>query len=143
MVKSRRLRPVQRVAVSKEQTAARKLDDCRRRVQQQEQRLDELRRYHDEYIERFNSSARSGMSATQLQEYRAFLSKLEMAIKEQELIVLEQRSECSGHKENWQQKRVRTQALGKVVDRYQKEERREVDVREQKESDDHGQRTKG
>jgi flagellar FliJ protein len=143
MVKSKRLRPVQRVAKSKEQTAARELGDCRRMVQEQEQRLEELCRYHDEYLERFNSAARNGMSSTQLQEYRVFLNKLERAIKEQELIVLEKRSECSGHKEVWQQKRVRTEALGKVVSRYQKEERKENDVREQKESDDHGQRSKG
>ncbi len=142
MVRSKRLRPVQRVAVSNEQTAARELGDCRRSVHKQEQRLEELCGYHDEYLQRFNSAARSGMSSTQLQEYRAFLSKLELAIKEQELIVLAKRSECSGQKEVWQQKRVRTQALGKVVNRYQQEERKDADVREQKESDDHGQHTK-
>ncbi len=140
MVKSRRLRPVQRVAVSKEQTAARQLGDSRRRMHEQEQRLDELCQYHAEYLGRFNSAAKHGMSATQLQEYRAFLSKLERAIKEQEVIVLERRSECSGHKDQWQQKHVRTQALDKIVDRYKQEERKGVDARAQKESDDRGQR---
>jgi flagellar biosynthesis chaperone FliJ len=38
---------------------------------------------------------------------------------------------------------VCTQALDKVVNRYKREERKEIDVREQKESDDHGQRSKG
>jgi flagellar FliJ protein len=108
----------------------------------QEERLDELHRYHREYLDRFHASASSGMSATQLQEYRAFLSKLERAIQEQESVVAESRSECSVNQENWQQKHVRTQALGKVMERYQKEEQKQQDVREQKEADERNQRGK-
>ncbi len=140
MVTSKRLQPVQRVAKSREQTAARELGDSRRRSQEQEQRLDELRRYHREYLKRFHDAAKTGMSATQLQEYRAFLAKLEMAIQEQEKVVKLGHTECSERKEEWQQKHVRTQVLDKVVERHRKEERKAVDTREQKESDDRNQR---
>ncbi len=140
MVPSKRFRPVQRVAESREQTAARELGDSRRLVKEQEQRLDELHTYHSEYLERFHKEAAKGISAVQLQEYRAFLAKLERAIKEQESIIDESRNICAFKQEKWQQKHVRTQALGKVVERCQKEERKVVERREQKESDDRSQR---
>jgi flagellar FliJ protein len=142
MVPSKRLKPVQRVAETRERTAAKELGDSRRHMRAQEERLDELHRYHREYLERFHVSAQSGMTATQLQEYRAFLTKLERAIREQESVVAESRNQCSQHQENWQQKHVRTQALGKVMERYQREERKQEDVREQKESDERSQHRK-
>jgi flagellar FliJ protein len=140
MVQSKRLRPVHRVAESREQTAAKELGDSQRYVHEQEQRLEELRRYHAEYLERFHSAAKMGMSAMQLQEYRAFLAKLERAIKEQEHIIQDGRNVQKFKKDNWQQKHVRTQALGKVIDRYQKAETKAQDKIEQKESDDRNQR---
>ncbi len=140
MVQSKRLRPVHRVAESKEQTAARELGDSTRYVHQQEARLEELRRYHAEYLERFHSAAKMGMSALQLQEYRAFLSKLERAIREQETIIKDGLNVHRFKKDNWQQKHVRTQALGKVIDRYKHAETKAEDKREQKELDDRNQR---
>ncbi len=140
MVQSKRLKPVHRVAESKEQTAAKELGDSTRYVHEQEARLEELRRYHAEYLERFHNAAKMGMSAIQLQEYRAFLSKLERAIREQEVIIKDGRNVHKFKKDNWQQKHVRTQALGKVIDRYKKSEIKDQDKREQKETDDRNQR---
>ncbi len=140
MVQSKRLKPVQRVAKSREQTAAREMGDSQRYVHKQEVRLDELRGYHAEYLERFHSAAKVGMGAMQLQEYRAFLAKLERAIREQEAIIIDGRNAHQLNKDNWQQKHVRTQVLGKVIDRYKQAENQAQDQREQKEADDRSQR---
>lgn len=140
MVPSKRLQPVQRVAQSRENEAARELGDSQRRVRDQEAKLGDLKRYHQEYLERFETTARQGMSAKQMQEYRVFLEKLDRAIKEQERVVQASKSECVNRKEQWQQKHVRTQALGKVMDRFRSAERKEVDKREQAEIDDRNQR---
>jgi len=139
-VQSKRLKPVHRVAESREQTAAREMGDSKRYVHEQEVRLDELRSYHAEYLERFHNAAKVGMSAMQLQEYRAFLAKLERAIREQEAIIVDGRNAHQMNKDNWQQKHVRTQALDKVIDRYKQAENQAQDQREQKEADDRGQR---
>jgi flagellar FliJ protein len=136
MVQSKRLKPVHRIAESREQTAAKELGDSTRYVHEQEARLEELRRYHAEYLERFHSAAKMGMSALQLQEYRAFLAKLERAIREQQEIIKDGRNAHKFKKNNWQQKHVRTQALGKVIDRYKNAENKAEDKREQKESDE-------
>ncbi len=140
MVPSKRLQPVQRVAQSKENDAARELGDSQRRMRDQEAKLGDLKRYHQEYLERFETTARQGMSAKQMQEYRVFLEKLDRAIKEQEKVVRASKSECVTRKEQWQQKHVRTQALGKVMDRFRSAERKVVDKREQDETDDRNQR---
>ncbi len=143
MVQSKRLRPVHRVAESREQTAAREMGSSGRYVHEQQERLDELRRYHSEYLDRFHSAAKQGMSAMQLHEYRAFLAKLEHAIREQEAIIVDGRNVHQLNKDNWQQKHVRTQALGKVMERYKQAENKAEDKREQKESDDRSQRKPG
>ena len=140
MSPSDRFKPVQRIAKSREQKAARKLGSSQRNARDQQARLDELRSYHEEYLTRFHGAAQAGISASQLQEYRAFLSKLEAAIKAQEQVVAASQVECSDHKQQWQQKRVRTEALGKVMERFQRDEQRIRDSREQKEQDDRNQR---
>ena len=140
MVPSKRFQPVKRVAESRENDAARELGHSQKRMRDQEAKLDDLKRYHQEYLERFETTARQGMSANQMQEYRVFLEKLDTAIKEQEKVVLASKSECNSRKEQWQQKRVRTQALGKVMDRFKSAELKIKEKREQDESDDRSQR---
>ena len=140
MSPSKRFEPVQRVAQSREQKAARELGSSKQHVQDQEHRLEQLKLYHQEYLERFQKAASSGISAAQLQEYRAFISKLELAISEQEKAVLASQQACSDRKQAWQQKHTRSQALGKAMDRFKRAERQARDKREQKESDDRSQR---
>ncbi|TVO79026.1 flagellar export protein FliJ [Sedimenticola selenatireducens] len=143
MVPSKRLHPVKRVAESRENDAARVLGDTQKKMRDQEAKLEDLKRYHKEYLERFEATARQGMAANQMQEYRVFLEKLDSAIKEQEKVVLASKSECVSRKEQWQEKRVRTQALGKVMDRFKSAELKAMEKREQNEMDDRSQRGPG
>ena len=109
-------------------------------MQDQEARLEELKRYHAEYLQRFQQSAQTGISVAQLHEYRAFLAKLELAIEEQEKVVWASQQHHSNHKEQWQQKHIRSQVLDKVVARYQQKSVKAVEFREQQELDDRSQR---
>ncbi len=140
MSPSKRLKPVQRVTESREQDAARALGASQREVRDQQARLEELKSYHREYLERFYHASKAGMSSAQLIEYRAFLNNLERAIGEQEKIVLAGTQECSNKKQNWQQRHMRTQVLGKVMHRLEDKDRLAEDARAQKDSDDRNQR---
>jgi len=135
-----RFKPVQRIAQSREQKAARELGSSQRNARDQTSRLEELKRYHSEYLERFQNASRAGISVPQMQEYRTFLGKLEQAIEAQKQVVNSSQQECSVRKESWKQKRVRTQVYGKVMDRFETAEQRLDDAREQKETDDRNQR---
>lgn len=143
MAPSKRFKPVKRVAESREQKAAHALGSSQRVARDQEARLEELRKYHKEYLDRFQDAARAGITAGQLHEYRAFLKKLELAIGEQEKIVRESLQDCSTRKAFWQEKHQRNQALGKVMEKFRSAERKTSDSREQKELDDHNQRGGG
>jgi flagellar FliJ protein len=142
MSPTKRLKPVQQVAASRERNAARTMGQARQHLAQEEAKLVQLKQYHQEYLQRFQQVASQGMSASQLQEYRAFLVKLDEAIQQQEKVVAASMANHSSHKNNWKQKRTRTQALGKVVERYRKEERKAADRSEQKETDERNIRSK-
>ena len=139
MTGSKRFRPVQRLAASKEQNAARELGKSQRNVERQKSKLEELKQYHKEYNERFQTAAKAGITATQLHEYRAFLAKLEYAIKEQETTVLASQHANFVQKEEWKRKHTRTQALDKVMERYKNDEQQARANREQKDADDRSQ----
>jgi small-conductance mechanosensitive channel len=87
MSPSKRLKPVQQVAASRERNAARTMGQARQHLAQEEAKLAQLRQYHQEYLQRFAQVASQGMSANQLQEYRAFLAKLDEAVRQQEKVV--------------------------------------------------------
>ncbi|MCP3866535.1 MAG: flagellar export protein FliJ [Gammaproteobacteria bacterium] len=139
MAPSKRFQPVQRVAESRENKAARELGLSQRKLRENQDKLDDLKQYHKEYMDRFLGAAQQGLSASQLQEYRAFLRKLEMAIGEQEQILKNSHEECSGKKDMWQEKHIRSQALSKAMDRFVSAERKTMDGQEQKETDDRNQ----
>ena len=142
MSPSKRLKPVQQVAANREQKAARSMGRARANLAQEEAKLAQLRQYHQEYLARFQEASAQGMSVGQLQEYRAFLGKLDDAIEQQEKVVAASVATHSTHRNDWKQKRTRTQALGKVVERYRKEEVKLADRNEQKENDERNNRNK-
>jgi flagellar FliJ protein len=133
---------VQQVAANREQNAARSMGQARVHLAQEEAKLVQLKQYHQEYLARFQELSSQGMSASQLQEYRAFLAKLDEAIRQQQKVVAASTANHNTHKDDWKQKRTRTQALGKVVERYRAEERQNDARKEQKENDEHNTRLK-
>ncbi len=142
MSPTKRLKPVQQVAATKELNAARTMGQARVHLAQEEAKLAQLKQYHQEYLERFQRVAAQGMGVAQLQEYRAFLAKLDAAIQQQQKVVDASLANHSTRKDDWKQKHTRTQALGKVVERYQQEERKAADRVEQKINDEHNNRSK-
>jgi flagellar FliJ protein len=140
MSPSKRLKPVQKLARNREQDAARTMGRSHQTLQQEEAKLLQLKLYHQEYLERFDEAAKQGISANRLQEYRAFLARLDLAIREQENVVEHSKIDHSSKKLNWRKKHTRTEALNKVVNRHETNEKRAEDRREQKESDERSQR---
>ncbi len=141
MSPSKRLSPVQRVAQSREQKAARHMGESHKNLLAEEAKLVQLKQYHEEYLLRFEQAARKGINSSQLQEYRAFLDKLGGAINQQERVVADRKVDHGSKKDDWRETHTRTQALDKVVRRYQQQEQKSADRQEQKESDDRGQRS--
>jgi len=138
--KSSRLRPVEKLAEDKANSAAADMVSARNTHQSHEQKLNELISYRFEYIEQFQSKGKMGMQAAQVQQYQQFISQLDIAIQQQRVTVM-QASEILGERQNqWQDKHSHKRALNKVVNRFRKQENKAADKVEQADLDEHNTR---
>jgi flagellar FliJ protein len=140
MKRSKRLEPVVKVAENHKQQAAKALGDSQSALQQAQQRLDELKNYREEYVRRFHASGAVGMSAVQMADYRLFLSNLSRAIEQQTQLVKQAEVAVDKQRQQWFNRRGKVKMLDKVVSRFQADEQRVVDKKEQQEQDEQSQR---
>jgi flagellar protein FliJ len=140
VTRAKRMKPVQNLYDDTERRLAVALATIERRVAEAEAKLQELERYRGEYDKQFALRAGSGIGATALRDYQAFLARLTEAIKQQQAVVKRAQSERDAERLRWQDAAKRAKALGHVVEQWQTEERRASDRREQRESDERSQR---
>jgi len=140
MKRSKRLKPVVRVAESREQQAARALGVAQARLTQARQQLAELQHYRDDYRQRFQQAGATGMGATQLADYQQFLHKLGQAIEQQAQQVAQASREAEAKRALWFTSRGKVRMLDTVVARYQAVEERQAARQEQREQDERAQR---
>ena len=136
MTRSERIAPVRKVLEDKEQAQARKLAAAQQAVASAEQRLDELRRYQQDYANGFDRQVAQGATAHALQDYRAFLVRLEDAVQQQQRVVENLRVEMAMQSAHWQAAARQSKGLETVVQGWQREERRLADRRDQAATDE-------
>ena len=141
MTRSKRMQSVQHLAHNREQDAVKKLGESQQYLDAQQTKLQELRAYRDEYAKAFESSGGAGLDALRIQEYRAFLGRLNQAIQQQETII----AQCSARHEQtrrqWLATHSHSQAIDKVLERYRQQERKQAERREQQELDERAGRS--
>lgn len=140
MTRAKRLEPVQNVAEEAERRLAQSLAAFERRVSQAETKLSELEHYRAEYEKQFSQRAGCGIGAIDLRDYQAFLARLGEAIRQQRTIAERARIERDAEKQRWQDAARRAKALDHLTEKWQSEERRLADRREQRDSDERAQR---
>jgi flagellar FliJ protein len=139
---SDRFKPIHKLASQKERKAAAALGESIKQRDAAQQRLDELRQYLGEYLERFSSATRNGLASSQLLEYQVFIAKLETAIDQQQEIVARSQQDCDSSKQSWRGRYTKSKAMENAMDRMRLAERKDRDRKEQAESDEHAQRKK-
>jgi len=140
MKRAQRLEMVQNVVDDQERRRAEALANSQRRVTESEAKLAELQSYHDSYVRGFAIRAETGIDAAMARDYQAFLARLEEAIRQQTQIVIRTRAQRDGEMQIWQGAAQRAEAVGQMVKRFQSEEARALDRREQMESDERSTR---
>lgn len=140
MKRVQRLELVQNVVDDQERRRAEALASSERRVSESEAKLAELESYHASYVRGFNVRAGSGIDGHLARDYQAFLARLEEAIRQQTQLVTRAHAQRDSEKQNWQGAAQRAEAVGQMVKRFQTEEARDADRREQQESDEHSAR---
>ncbi len=128
---SRRLVPLQTLAETREDEAARRLAEVQRRHADQEARLAELRRYADEY-----ASAPAGPTAALMLNRQAFLSRLRDAERFQVQAVEDARLAVEAERASWLLKRRDVSVLDQLAACYRGREQRQDERREQRGADE-------
>ena len=139
---SDRFKPIHKLASQKERKAAAALGESIRQRDAAQQRLEELRQYLAEYLERFANATRNGLPSNQVLEYQVFIAKLETAISQQEEIVARSQESCDSSKQQWRGRYTKSKAVENAIDRMRLAEQKDLDRREQAESDERSQRKK-
>ncbi|HEY3786347.1 MAG TPA: flagellar export protein FliJ [Steroidobacteraceae bacterium] len=140
MKRAQRLQIVQRVVDDQERSRAEALASSERRLRESETKLHELETYHASYVRDFTLRAGCGMDGAMVRDYQAFLTRLDEALRQQSQVVTRVRAQRDSELRTWQGAAQRAEAVGQMVKRFQTEEERAVDRREQYESDERSQR---
>lgn len=136
MNRSTKLQPVVKISKQQEKNAARLHADMLRQAEQQRKQLDELIMYRNQYLKAFQSAAESGISAVQMQDYRLFINRLDVAIEQQQQSVAHSQNKCDISQQELIDKRSRSKMLDKIVENRQQQENNILEKREQRELED-------
>ncbi len=135
MMRSKRFEPIQEIVSTSAKDLSRTMGESARQVADLEAQLGQLHAYRDEYV-RNSTQAAGTIDAVKLQNYRSFLDRLGEALR-QHLVKLDAaRAEYERRRVLWSEKRIEAESLGRVVERFRREELHAAEQRDQRESDD-------
>ncbi len=135
MMKSKRFEPIREIASISAMDLSRAMAEAGRKVTDLERQLEQLAAYREEYV-RNSMQAGGAIDAVKLQNYRSFLERLGEAMRQHEKNLTAARAEYERRRTVWSEKRIEAESLGRVVERFKKEEQREADAREQRDGDE-------
>ena len=134
--KSERWQTLRKIADQFEQQAAQSLGRSNGNLQQQQQRLEELLQYREEYNRQFQQTGARGMDGGMMQSFQKFLVQLDQAIAQQRQAVAAAEHDCDQKRHAWQDKHKTTRIYDKTIERFVAQEQHTESRKEQRESDD-------
>ncbi|GAB4288044.1 MAG: flagellar export protein FliJ [Methylophaga sp.] len=137
MSRARKLDPVIEMARKATESELVKLGKHNALLQHEQNQLEELQRYRDEYLARFRQGDAQQMSAKKALDLRSFLAQLDQAIHAQQLQVEQNRQAVEKQQQTWLQVRIKEQALDSLKARYHADEQLNAQRREQRENDEY------
>ena len=139
--KSQRIKAIVDIKAMQEKKALEVLGAAQRKLVTMQAQVDGLVDYRQEYRNRSNQLGAAGTGVSKLLEFRAFMDKLDKAIAEQELILMEYESEVLTKRKFWKELHYRTQSLQKVCDSALSVELKQEHKQEQLAQDEHASRS--
>ena len=140
MKRSERMQTVERVVSDAERKRAEALAARERFVTESENKLSELESYQKSYAAQFETRAGAGIGAAGLRDFQTFMARLGDAVKQQTQLVAKAKADRDTERTVWQHAAQRADAVGGLVERWQKEERHQEDKQDQRDSDERAQR---
>lgn len=137
MSRMRKLDPVVEMARKATESALVKLGETNALLQHEQNQLDDLMQYRNDYLARFRRDDPLVMSAKKALELRGFLAQLDQAIHAQQLQVNQSQQVVDRQQQFWLQARNKEQALDSLMAKYQADEKHQMQRREQRDNDEH------
>ena len=140
MKKSQRIKTLVEIKATQEKNTLEALGASQRKLLAAQAQVENLRKYRQEYQDRFNQLGGVGISVVQLLEFRSFMDKLDKAIAGQEQSLSECATDLMTKRKIWEGLHHRTQNLQKVCNSALAAELKQEGKREQLEQDERASR---
>ena len=131
------LQPVRDLAQRQSDDAAAALGRLRGDEQKSRQTLEALQEYRNEYRARFEQALMNGISPGELNNYRAFLAKLDRAVEEQQSLVEQSQARSQSGLQQWQAQSRKVKSFDVLAAREDEKHRRDLSRHEQRVLDEH------
>jgi flagellar FliJ protein len=141
MKRSQRIKTIVEIKATQEKSALEALGAAQRKLQATQAQVESLRKYREEYQNKFNQLGFVGISVVQLQEFRSFMDKLDKAIAGQEHSLSESETDLMTKRKIWEGLHHRTQSLQKVCNSALAAEIKQEGKLEQLEQDERASRS--
>ena len=136
MRRSERIAGIARLAERKARDAAAALVAAKARLDEIAGRLEELRRYRDEYGERMRRGQQGGVSIGDLKRHQLFMRRLDEGVEHARGSLTRAGEEWCRREAEWRAQRTRLEALARVADRHRADEARTRGRRAERAIDD-------
>lgn len=137
MKKSERMQVLVDISQRKEEEVAKLLAKDQARLQQDQQKLQELKEYADQYDQQRNLL---GLSPYLTTNYQHFVERLQQAIQQQAMQVKRSQQQVNMSLKRWQDARAKTKGMDWLKDKSVQEEVAAADKQEQKQIDEFASR---
>jgi flagellar FliJ protein len=136
MKRSERLDIVQQAASRTERERAERVALAEKHLAEMQQKLAALEKYRAEYEAGFAARAGAGFDAIGVRDFQTFLARLGEALTQQRSLVSAARKALDAERDNWREAAQRAHVVETLAERWQTEEIREANRRDQQASDE-------
>ena len=136
MKRSERLDVVQQAAARTERERAERVGAAERHLAEMQQKLTALEKYRGEYEAGFATRAGGGVDVVGMRDFQTFLARLGEALVQQRELVALARKALDAERSNWREAAQRQHVVETLAERWQGEETRAANRRDQNESDE-------
>lgn len=134
------LQPLLEIMQSRTDEATRKLGQLIAAEQSQKSRLQMLEQYREEYAQRMRDATAQGITRLVLHNYQDFLARIDEAIKQQRLAVVNSENSTKAGQEQWKTQNKQLKAIDTLSQRHDTRERYREGKQDQKLQDEFSSR---
>jgi len=113
---------------------------AQQRTESAAQRLQELRRYRNEYVVAFDARLSEGMRGAGFRDYQAFLARLDTAIAQQSTLLRRAETDLEHERERLREAAIQVKSLESIAQRWCREDDLIAQRAEQKNTDEDAMR---